>query len=241
MNERMQRLCVWGGPVFAALFFLGFGVIAGYIPPPNPADSAIVVATRYREHANSIRAGMVISMYALTFYVPFSAVISVHMKRIEGEFSPLSKTQFGMGCILPVAFLPTLYFFQSAAFRPERAPEAVQQLNDMGWLPFTGIIYTIVLQNLVIGLAVLSDKRATPIFPRWYGYFTLWCGLLYCPASLDVFFKDGPLAWNGLLSWWLSLVAFFVWVVVTTAMLFKVISAQAAQRPAGAPEPSLTG
>jgi hypothetical protein len=239
MNERMQRLCTWGGPVFAALFFLGFGVIAGYIPPPNPADSAIVVATRYQEHANSIRAGMVISMYALTFYVPFSAVISVHMKRIEGEFSPLSKTQFGMGAILPAAFLPTLYFFQNAAFRPERAPEAVQQLNDMGWLPFTGIIYTIVLQNLVIGLAVLSDKRQTPIFPRWFGYFTLWCGLLYCPASLDVFFKDGPLAWNGLLSWWLSLVAFFVWVVVTTAMLFKVISTQAAEVAADAPEPSL--
>jgi hypothetical protein len=169
---------------------------------------------------------MVVSLYALVLYVPWSAAISVQLKRIEGRHSPLSYAQLAIGATLPPSFIPTLYYFQNAAYRPERTPEAVQQLNDMGWLPFTGIIYGILVQNLVIGIAVLSDKSATPVYPRWYGYFSLWFALLYCPASLDVFFQDGPLAWNGLFSWWLSLVSFFIWVVVTTVMTFRAIREQ---------------
>ena len=61
-----------------------------------------------------------------------------------------------------------------------KVDEAIQTLNDMGWLPFTGIIYAIFVQNLVIGVAVLSDRRAQPVYPRWYGYFCLWTALLYC-------------------------------------------------------------
>lgn len=227
MNTRSQRLCVWSGPLFALLFFLGFGVIARFIPPPDPADSAQMVADRYREHANAIRTGMLVSMYALVFYVPFVAAISLQIKRIEGKFSPLAYAEFGLGVLLPVEFLPSLYYFETAAYRPERGSEAVQQLNDMGWLPFTGIIFTIFIQNIVIGIAVLADARVNPVLPRWLGYFSIWCGLLYCPASLDVYFTDGPLAWNGILSWWLSLIAFFVWLVVTTVMLLRAITAQA--------------
>jgi hypothetical protein len=173
---------------------------------------------------------MVLSMFGLVFWVPWVAAISVQLKRIEGQHTPLTYAQLALGAGLPVAFFPALYFFEVAAFRPGRSAESIQTLNDMGWLPFTGIIYAIFVQNLVIGIAVLSDKRADPVFPRWFGYFCLWCGLLYCPASLDVFFKDGPLAWNGLFSWWLSLVAFFAWLVVTTVMLFRAMDTQPAER-----------
>jgi hypothetical protein len=229
MNSTAQRLCIWSGALFAALFFIGFGVIAGYIPPPDPARPAHAVAEFYRQNANEIRTGMVMSMFAVCFYVPFASAISVHMKRIEGSHTPLTYTQLGIGAVLPVAFIPTLYFFSVAAYRPERSDEAIQQLNDMGWLPFTGIIYTIFVQNLAIGIAVLSDKRAEPIFPRWYGYLALWCGVLYLPACLDIFFTGGPLAWNGVLSWWLSLVAFFAWVVVTLVVLLRATAKQQEQ------------
>ncbi|WP_145011479.1 hypothetical protein [Mycobacterium marseillense] len=226
-NTWSQRLCVWSGVLFAVLFFLGFGIIARYIPPPAPTRTAASVASFYRDNANAIRAGMILSMYALVFFVPFTAAISVQLKRIEAEHTPLTYAQLGIGCTLPVAFFPALYYFQVAAYRPDRAQEAIQTLNDMGWLPFTGIIYAIFVQNLVIGVAVLSDQQTTqPVYPRWYGYFCLWTGLLYCPASLDVFFKDGPLAWNGLFSWWLSLVAFFAWIVVTVVVTLRAIGAQ---------------
>ena len=236
MSARTQRLCIWSGVGFMALFFLGFGVIAGYIPPPNPANSAAEVAQRYRDDANAIRTGMLLSMYALVLYVPWVATLSVHLRRIEGTHTPLTYSQLGLGAVLTVAFFPSLYFFEVAAFRPDRPDTDIQQLNDMGWLPFTGIIYGILVQNLVIGIAVLSDKSANPVYPRWFGYFSLWFALLYCPASLDVFFQDGPLAWNGIFSWWLSLVSFFIWVVVTTVMTFRAIREQ--ERSEDTPRPA---
>lgn len=156
--------------LFTALFFVVFGLIARYIPPPAPTRAAADVASVYRDNANAIRTGMILSMYALALFVPFAAAISVQLKRIEGEHTPLTYAQLGISCTLPVAFFPALYDFQYlqvAAYRPERSEEAIQTLNGMGWLPFTGIIYAIFVQNLVTGVAVLSDHRAQPVYPRW--------------------------------------------------------------------------
>ena len=138
------------------------------------------------------------------------------MKRIEGRFAPLSYLQIALGLLLPLEFIVPLYFFQTAADRRGRSAEVVQALNDLGWLPFTGLVYTVVSQAVVIGIAVLADKRATPVFPRWAGYFSIWAGLLITPASLDVFFISGPLACNGAFAWWVLLVAFFVWLIGMT-------------------------
>lgn len=88
MNARSQRLCMWSGAVFAVLFFVGFGLIARFIPPPDPANSAEVVAGMYRHHADAIRWGMVVSMFALVFYVPWAAAVSVQLRRIEGRHTP---------------------------------------------------------------------------------------------------------------------------------------------------------
>jgi hypothetical protein len=203
------------------LFFLGFGVIARFIPPPSPGSDPAEVARLYASHGVRIRAGMVLSAYALVLYVPWIAVLAAQMRRMQSVGRSLSYAQLGLGAGLPVAFLPSLYFFSNASFRPGRSAEVVQALNDQGWLPFTGIIYAIVLQNVVVAWAVFCDRRDDPIYPRWYAYFSVWTALLYCPASLDVFFTDGPLAWNGLLSWWLSLVAFFAWLVVSTSLMLK--------------------
>ena len=35
-----------------------------------------------------------------------------------------------------------------------------------------------------------------------------WLAIKFTPASFLVFFKTGPLAWNGLLVWWFPLLAF---------------------------------
>lgn len=230
MNIRAQRLCAWCGPLLAVVFFVGFWLVAGFIPPPSPAEPAEVVAARFRENANSIRLGLLLCLYAGTLCVPWVAAVAVQMKRIEGRFSPLTYAALGLGICLPFEFIVPIYFWQTAAFRPERSPEIVQTLNDLGWLPFTGLVYTIVVQAILIGIAVLMDQREKPVIPRWFGYFSMWAALLFCPAGLDVFFKDGPLAWNGAIAWWVLLVTFFLWLVVLTVVLFAAIRNQEAEQ-----------
>lgn len=48
-------------------------------------------------------------------------------------------------------------------------------------------------------------------------------------VELVFFFKDSPFAWNGLLAWWLFLLDFFSWVVVTTVLVLRNLCEQNAQ------------
>jgi hypothetical protein len=63
--------------------------------------------------------------------------------------------------------------------------------------------------------------------PRWVGYANLWAALGIAPASFVVFFHTGPLAWNGVLAWWLVLVDFFAWMCVMAYALSHAIAQQA--------------
>ena len=91
----------------------------------------------------------------------------------------------------------------------------------MAWLGFVGIVETFALQGIVIGLAILKDKRETPLFPRWVGFYNFWVALLVMPGALVPFFKSGPFAWNGLLAWWLVLAAFASWFVVMWLVMYR--------------------
>lgn len=118
MNAWAQRACAWSGIVCLVLFFLGFWVIAGFIPPPSPKDSVIL--------------------------------------------------------------------WQAATFRPEWSPEIVQ---------------------------------------------------IFLPGSISVFFKDGPFAWNGLLTWYLPLTVFTAWIIVNTVLTLRAITREEREEtelPAGA-------
>ena len=56
---------------------------------------------------------------------------------------------------------------------------------------------------------------------RWAGYLNLWVILLSLPGGVQVFFKDGPFAYNGLLACYFVVRVFFVWLVVMTMLGFR--------------------
>ena len=48
-------------------------------------------------------------------------------------------------------------------------------------------------------------------------------------------FNDGPLAWNGVMAFWIPLVAFSGWIIGTTVVMDRSIKAeQAAEEPQAA-------
>src|SRR5258706_16403155 len=105
MNRRAQQLCLWSGPVFMLVFLLGFWVIAGLVPPPSPHDTATKIAHLYQQNTNGIRLGLLITMIAAAVSVPFGALITVQMRRVEGRSSVLAYTVLAMtaiNCILIV-------------------------------------------------------------------------------------------------------------------------------------------
>ena len=96
-------------------------------------------------------------------------------------------------------------------------------LNDLAWITFTAPVGTMVGQNVCLALAVSLDKRAVPVFPRWIAPFSIVTAVAIAPAVGAAVFTTGPLAWNGLISFWVRLGAFFINTVVMLFVLRRAI------------------
>jgi hypothetical protein len=222
MNARTQRILVWLAPIMVVIW-LGAFLIAGFLPVPSPADSAQQVAAMYDSHRTSIRVGVMLTIACAVMLAPFIGITTAQMKRVEGRGSPLAYAQLAMGALLILEFVYPMMIVQVAAFRPERSPETVQALHDLAWMLFVGVVSTVFMEFVLIGLAILQDRRANPVFPRWAAYFNIWVALMMVPGSVLPFFKTGPLAWNGIITFYLVASAFTIWLLVMTYLLLRAI------------------
>jgi NADH:ubiquinone oxidoreductase subunit 6 (subunit J) len=228
MNARSQRWCIWSG--LALLVFFGAGFLtAGFIPPPAPGQSAEQVARTYLDDQGRIRAGMVIVLVGAAFLLPWVAVISLQLQRIERRWGPMSLVQLAAGALGIVIFLFPAVMWLVAAYRPaDRSAQTLQLLNDIGWLTFVGVASLVMIQNAAIGLAILQDRGEHPVFPRWAGYYNIWTVPLLAPGFLVFCFAAGPLAWNGIFTFWIPLVVFSAWFVVMIVVLRRAVDSDEA-------------
>jgi hypothetical protein len=223
-SRAIQKACVWAGPVMGALFVVGFAV-AGFFPPPSPNQSAAEVAAMIDRHRTGIRIGIVICLASCPLLMPFLASFTIQMRRIEGRRPILAYTQLALGALATVEFVIPYVFMLVSTYRADQHPDVTRALFDISWFFFLGVVSTFVLQLAIFGIAVLIDRRSRPIFPRWLGYVNLWLAITFIPASFLVFFKTGPLAWNGLLVWWVPVCSFLLWFLPNFVFLLRAIDA----------------
>ncbi|EHB56093.1 hypothetical protein MycrhDRAFT_3287 [Mycolicibacterium rhodesiae JS60] len=223
-SRRIQKACIWAGPVMGVLFVVGF-FIAGFFPPPSPNQSAAQVAAMIDEHRTAIRIGIVICLASCPLLMPFLAAFTIAMKRIEGVRPIMAYTQLALGALATIEFVIPYVFMLASTYRSDQHPDVTRALYDLGWFFFLGVISTFVLQLVLFGVAVLIDRRERPIFPRWLGYVNIWLAITFTPASFLVFFKTGPLAWNGVLVWWVPVAAFLLWFLPNFVCLLRAADA----------------
>lgn len=223
-NQRWMAAC---GFVSMAVILLGLWVIAGFVPPPSPRLGLNEIANIYAERQGTIRVGLIVSLFGSTLLMPWSVAISVQLRRIENPPYPLSLLQITLGVILVVEFLVATMFWLGAAYRPLDNPEITGRLHDLGGIMYVGLPMTTMLEAVALGMAILQDKGPEPIFPRWLGYLSFWAAASFLFGGLNPLFRSGPMAYDGLLAWWLGLIVFTVWIVgVTYALLFVAIPQQ---------------
>lgn len=225
MNARNQRLCVWSAATMILIMLAGL-LVAGFLPLPAPSMTASEVAALISEHTFRIQLGMVMVACGAAFLGPFISAVTVQMRRIEGEHSPLSWLQLGLGTLFVFEFILPCFVCLAATYRPQRSPEVTQALFDLCWLMFVGVVSTAVIQCAAVALAILGDKHTQPIFPRWVGMFNIWTALIFGFGGVIVFFKSGPLAWNGVVTFWIPLSIYGAWLGV---MIWAVLGAVARQ------------
>ncbi|MGB1884720.1 MAG: hypothetical protein ACPHUF_12505 [Gammaproteobacteria bacterium] len=226
MNTRNQLVCAWSALGFAVIALAGY-LLADFIPPISPDLDAVAVAAIYKENTLSMRLGVLLIMSSACFICSFAAALASVMRHIEGGTGPYTMTQLGGGCVSSLIFVICGVFFTGAAFRPDQAPEMLRMLNDLGWITMLMTFAPFIIQNISLGLCILSDTSDTPVFPRWVGYYNLWVAVLFMPGGLLTFFKTGPFAWDGLFVWWVPFAVFFTWYVFMPFITSAAIKRQA--------------
>lgn len=236
---KFQRYSAWSG--FLVMFVVGvcFFSLAKLQPPLDPNSTPEFI----KQFLIDNRTGILWSIVIISFVVPFEYIFVVttswQMNRIEGGWGLLSMTQLLTGVVAPIGFMYPLFVMGTAAYRPEeRSPEILQVLTDLFFFMYVGFALVYVLQVIVLGIATLIDKRDKPVFPRWFGYLNFFLGVVLAPGAFIFIFKDGPLAWNGLFTFWLPSMAYLVWKIATPILLLKAIKSEA-EEAEDAPTPVL--
>lgn len=227
MDVRDQRIGLWCGPAFVLALGLAF-LIGGFIPPPSPSLSMGATAALYREHAVAIRMAMLILIAASGLLIPFAATIYEQLCRMRPASRWAANTQLTAAAAGTLVFIIPAIMIATASFRAERDPALVLLLGDLGWLNFITPFSLLIVQFGAIGYAILGDRGAPPVFPRWLGFYNLWMAVLLVCGGFAFFAHSGAFAWNGLLPFWVAAGAFFSWFFIMTVMLAKAIARQRA-------------
>jgi hypothetical protein len=223
-------------PVVAAIWVSAFFLFPGFLHPMSPTASAAQVADFYRDPANlsRIRASMIVFNWFCVGLIPVVMLLVMQIRRMAHRTPILSYCMLGCAAGGPTLFLIANLFWLIAAFRPERDAELTQLLNDLAWTTFTSSVPFLIAQCVVLALAISLDRQPRPVFSRWVAYFNLLVAAAMTPAAFVGMALDGPIAWNGLLSFWVKNIAIAVWILVMALVLGRAIYRQRAEEAVAA-------
>jgi hypothetical protein len=234
MRLSAQSVSLWLALGFGLVMLAAFVTFPGFFPPMSPSMSAGQVAAFYAAHTARIRLSMVVFNFCGVMLIPMFMVVVYQMKRMAA-----ASQVFAYGYLSAVVSGATLFavadlFWLVAAFRPDRDPQLTLLLNDLAWITFTAPVGMIIAQNVCLALAVWLDDQPRRIFPRWLAPFAVVIALAMAPAACAAIVTTGPLAWNGLVSFWLRIAAYAVFLVVMFLVLRRAILRQERDEPAPA-------
>jgi hypothetical protein len=234
-RPQVLRFCALTGFAFAVLWPFAATVVANfeYILPPSAADPATQVVSDYLANTTRIRMATVIFIFSSVLYTTWSMSVIQLVRHRERQWPILFNIMLVSVACETVVVMFIGFFFGAASWRPgETSPQVTQAFNDLGWL---GVLFTgapFALFQLALAAATFLDKN--PVFPRWSAYYNIFTSFFMCEASLLLFFKTGPFSQNGVLVFYVPMIAFFGWMVVFTVLTLRAIKAETAagEKPA---------
>lgn len=227
-GSRGEMILLWAMPVLWLFWMAAFLAFPGFVQPMSPKMTAQEVSAFYfaPENLSRIRYSMVVFNWFAVALIPLLCMIALQIHRMAHR-TPIFTYCF-VGCIAggPVLFCIANLFWLIAAFRPERDPELVLLFNDMAWITFTSQVTFLVAQNVFLAVAIYIDRQARPVFARWVAHFNLINAAAMVPAAFAALHFDGPLAWDGWISFGVKNGAIALWMVVMTLVTGQAIYRQ---------------
>ncbi|MEU1983197.1 hypothetical protein [Nocardia sp. NPDC019395] len=225
----IQSISVWTGPAAGVILLIAFVAFPGFFPPMSPEMPAEQVAAFYADNQALIRFSMITFNLCGIMLIPFFMVIVAQLKRMATQSHVFAYCYLTATVSGATIFALADIFYLVAAFRPGRDPELILLLNDMAWIVFIAPVGILVAQNLLLAAAVYFDRGPRPVVPRWVAHFAVCTALAMAPATAAAVVTSGPLAWDGIISFWLRNGAFAVFTVVMFFVLRNTLRRQAGE------------
>jgi hypothetical protein len=221
-----ELILLWTLPALATIWVSAFFLFPGFLHPMSPTMSAEEVAGFYRDQTARIRYSMILFNWFGVGLIPIVMLLVMQIRRMAHRTPILSYSLLACAGGPPSLFLIANMFWLLAAFRPERAPELTQLFNDLAWVTFTILVPYLIAQCLLLALAIYWDHQAQPVFKPWVALFNLLIAAALTPAAFTAMTFTGPVAWDGLLSFWVKNIAITVWIIVMGIVLGQTIRRQ---------------
>jgi hypothetical protein len=226
-----EVLLLWTLPLLGLIWISVFLLFPGFAPPMSPTLSAERVAAFYRDPQNlpRIRYGMIVFNWFAVGLIPILALIVLQIRRMAHRTPIFSYAILACAAGGPTIFLMANLFWLLAAFRPERDPQLTLLLNDLAWVTFSSQVGFLIAQSVILALAIYLDRQERPVFRPWVAHFNLVVAALLVPAAFVGTAMTGPIAWDGLLTFWVRNAAIGLWIVVMAVVLARAILRQRAE------------
>jgi hypothetical protein len=219
VGKRDIWIVFWIVPFFYTAFGIIFFMLARVMPPPRPDVTTATMVHFFDVHSTTIKIGFGLLVLIVGGAGVANGIVVYHMKRMTTG-SVLAYAYMGAlavgalpGCLL-VAFC-----FLTAVYRPDRDPELIALLYDLGLLSYVGSLGCFTTAWIALAIAILYDKNQ--IFPKWFAYVTIWQIVTEIMAIPVFVSKAGPFAWNGSIAFWEGTVIFGVWISCLIVLLKK--------------------
>ena len=236
-----QRVLLWIGIVCAVIYGFSFVVFLEFWPAPQPTLDTESVVALYAHSNTMFRFGVVLMLLSGAFYLPMSITISIQMARLEKGFPYLALMQLLTGLIGAWIFAWPAVLWGVCAFTVDRSPEITMALHQLAWLSFVTPGTFFWLQVGVIGLVPLVGRQdvAHSAFPRWFGWFTLMSVIeMTLPPTFAQMFSTGPFAWGGLITFYITLIVYSIWLFMMMWLILRALRGQAADQQQAALRPA---
>jgi len=217
-------------PVVGVIWLAAFLLFPGFVHPMSPTMSAEEVAAFYRDPENlpRIRYSMILFNWFAVGFIPILALVVLQIRRMAHRTPIFSYAIIACAAGGPTIFLMANLFWLLAAFRPMRDPQLTQMFNDLAWVTFSSQVGFLIAQSVILALAIYLDRQERPVFRPWVAHFNLVVAALLTPAAFAGAAMTGPIAWDGLLTFWVRNVAIGLWIVVMAVVLGQAIKRQRA-------------
>ncbi|HUO48362.1 MAG TPA: hypothetical protein VMU09_05970 [Acidimicrobiales bacterium] len=221
-DPKRELWLAWYATVaFYSLYAVVFFLVTRTQPPGKPWYTPEQVAGWFAGRHTGLLVGFALIFVLGGLSATALALITYSIRRM----SVSRAFAYSYLILYAIAAVPGFLFICVAmtvgTMRPGRDPAVLRWLYDLGFLSFSGTMGVFLLGSLIWMTAILLDRNG--VFPKWFAYLNLCNALTEVVVAPSWLFRDGVLAWNGTIAWWINVVVFGIYTGTFIHLLRQVI------------------